>query len=164
MIPKMVLAMATLGLAVMSAQPGGRGPRGDGSGTRPTPEQMVERRVDRLTTLLSLTASQVTTVRELFNAEQTAMATQRTALETAQDTLQTAVQNNAPDAQIDAAAAQVGTVQGQIAGIHAKTQAKLFAALTAEQRQKLQSLGEGRGFGGMMMGRPGPRGRAFPRY
>ena len=163
MIRKMLLAMASLGLAVMSAQTGGRGPRGDGSGTPPTAEQMIERRADRLTNLLSLTATQVTTVKELFTAEQTAMSGQRTALETAHSALQTAVQNNAPDAQIDIAAAQVGTVQGQIAAVHAKTQAKLFAALTAEQRQKLQSSGEGRGFGGMM-GVPGPRARALLRY
>lgn len=162
MINKMLLTMAVVGISVLSAQPGPRGPRGDGSGTAPTAEQMIDRRVERLTTLLTLTPSQVTTIKALFTAEQTASAEQRTAMQTAQEALRTAVQSNAPEAQIDQAAANVGTVHGRMAAIHAKTQAKFLVALTAEQREKLETLGEGRGFhgtggGGMMRQPGGPR-------
>ena len=158
MINKMLLTIAALGVSVLSAQPG-QGPRGHGGGTPPTPEQMIERRVERLTTLLTLTPSQVTTIKALYTAEQTALAAQRTAMDTAQEALRNAVQTNLPEPQIDSAAARVGTVHGQIAAIHAKTQAKFLAALTAEQRQKLTTLEGERGRRGGGMGRMhgGPR-------
>lgn len=162
MISKSLVAIAALSLSVLSAQPG-RGPRGDGSGTPPTAEQMVERRVERLTTLLSLTPSQVTTITSLYTAEQTAVAAQRTAMETARQALQDAVKAGI-DAQIDTAASEVGRLNGLVAAIHGKTQAKFLAALTAEQRTKLESLGEGRGPGMGAMGGISPRGGGFPRF
>ena len=157
MINKMLLTIAALGVSVLSAQPG-QGHRGQG-GTPPTPEQMIERRVERLTTLLTLTPSQVTTIKALFTAEHTAVAAEKTGMETAQEALRNAVQTNLPEPQIDAAAARVGTVHGQIAAIHAKTQAKFLAALTTEQRQKLATIEEDRGprGGGMGPMRGGPR-------
>ena len=160
MINKMLLT-AALGLTILSAQPGPgpRGPRGEGAGTPPTPEQMIENRVSRLTTLLTLTPSQVTTIKALFTAEQTALTAQRTALEAAHTALREAVNTNAPEPQIDRAAAQVGTVHGQLTAIQAKTQAKFLAALTAEQREKLTTLGGDHGPGGGMGG-----GQRFSRF
>lgn len=159
MINKMLLTVAAVGISILAAQPGHgpRGPRGEGTGTPPTAEQMIENRVARLTTLLTLTPSQVTTIKALYTAEQTATTALRTAMEAAHTALREAVNTNAPEPTIDRAAAQVGTVQGQIAAVHAKTQAKFLAALTAEQRQKLDTLGDG----GRGMGGPGGMGGGF---
>ena len=83
-------------------------------------------------------------------------------MEAAHTALRDAVDSNAPEPQIDRAAAQLGTLQGQMAAIHAKTQAKFLATLTADQKKKLETLGESRGPGGMSPGGPGgfggPRG------
>ena len=162
MTKKMILTIAALGVSVLSAQPGqGRG------GTPPTPEQMMEKRLERLTTLLSLTPSQVTTIKALYTAEAAAVTALKTPMEAAHTALRDAVNSNAPEPQIDRAAAQIGTLQGQMTAIHSKTQAKFLATLTADQKKKLETLGEGRGPGGMGPGGPGgpgvPRGPAFSR-
>ena len=160
MMKKMILTIAALGVSVLSAQPGPRP-----GGTPPTPEQMVEKRLERLTTLLSLTPSQVTTIKALYTAEAAAVAALRTPMETAHTALRNAVNSNAPEPQIDSAAAQVGTLQGQMTAIHSKTQAKFLATLTAEQKAKLDTLGEGRGPGGPggFGGHRGPGGPGFSR-
>jgi Spy/CpxP family protein refolding chaperone len=132
-----------------------------GSGTQrqqPTPEQMVERRVERLTTLLNLTASQQTQLKTIFTEEATAQTALRPQREAAQTELKDSVENNLPEPQIERVAQQVGTVHGQMVAIQAKAQAKFLNALTKEQRDKLQALPQGPGMGGPGRGPGGPGG------
>jgi Spy/CpxP family protein refolding chaperone len=153
MLKKFILTLATVALATASAQPGPG--RGHGGGTPPTPEQMIERRIEHLTLLLTLTPSQQTQARTIFTDEGTAATALRTQVEQAQTNLRTAVESRLSDAQIDAAAAQVGLLHGQMAAIRGKAQAKFLGILTAEQRDKLSKLGPGMGMGGPGMGGPG---------
>jgi Spy/CpxP family protein refolding chaperone len=147
---KKTILAAVMTLAAGSAifaQGPGRGDRG----TPPTPEQMVERRVQMLTNLLTLDSSQQAQAKTIFTDEATASQALRDTAKTAHDALETAVKSGASDAQIDSLATQVGTVQGQAAAIHAKAQAKFRLILTAAQKEKLDSssgMGGGPGWGG----------------
>jgi len=154
-----MLMLATVVLATASAQPGPS--RGQGNGTPPSPEQMIERRIEHLTVLLTLTPSQQTLAKTIFTDEGNAATALRTQMEQAQANLRTAVDSRLSDAQIDAAAAQVGLVHGQMAAIRGKAQAKFSGILTPEQRDKLTKLHPGPGGpGGFGLGGPGGFGHA----
>jgi hypothetical protein len=111
---------------------------------------MVDRRVNMLTTLLSLDAGQQAQAKTIFTDEATASLALRDKMREAHEALQSAAKSSASDGQIDALAAQVGTVHGQSLAIHAKAQSKLRAILNSAQREKLDAARGG--FGG------GPRG------
>ena len=147
--------LALTATAAMYAQGPGRPDHG---GTPPTSEQMIERRVQRLTTLLTLDSSQQQQAKTIFTEEATAAEALRTTARTAHEALQTAVKSGAADAQIDQLAAQVGTVQGQALAVHAKAQTKFRLILTAAQKEKLDAAGDrGPGGAGGFPGRGGPR-------
>ena len=156
----MLAALMTLAAAsAMFAQGPGQG-RGD-RGTPPTPEQMVERRVQMLTNLLTLDSSQQAQAKTIFTDEVTASQGLQDKVKAAHDALDTAVKSGASDAQIDQLAAAVGAVQGQATAIHAKAQAKFRLILTAAQKEKLDSSGPG--MGGPGWGGRGPMG-GRPRF
>ncbi|HYO79971.1 MAG TPA: Spy/CpxP family protein refolding chaperone [Bryobacteraceae bacterium] len=147
-----ISTVAVLVAAATLAQPapGGRAPL--------TPEQAVARRVQHLTTLLSLTASQQTQITAVLTEERSAAEALRTNLQTAHTNLRNAIDSRAGDSQIDTAASQVGLVQGQLTAIHGKAQVKLLNILTPEQREKLAALPQfGRGGHGGPIG-PGAAG------
>jgi hypothetical protein len=151
----MIVALMALTAATgMFAQGPGRG-RGDR--TPPTAAEMVERRVQMLTTLLTLDAAQQAQAKTIFTNENTDAAALRTKIETAQDALQAAVKGSASDSQIDQLAASVGTLHGQSLAVHSKAQAKFRNILNSTQKEKLDASRGGMGGGG---GRMGPmRGR-----
>ena len=134
----------TLALAVTTfAQgPGGRG------GTPPTPEQMIERRIQMLTTLLTLDTTQQQQAKTIFTNGLTASQALREPSKAAHDALQAAVKGGASDGQLDQLAAQVGSLNGQAAAIHAKSQSKFRALLNSAQKEKLDSTEGLRGPGG----------------
>ncbi len=86
----------TLAMAVTTfAQgPGGRG------GTPPTPEQMIERRIQMLTTLLTLDATQQQQAKTIFTNAATASQALREPSKAAHDALQAAVKGGASDGQL----------------------------------------------------------------
>lgn len=130
--------------------------QGAGRGTPPTPEQMIERRVQMLTNLLTLDASQQAQAKTIFTDEVNAAQALQTNSKTAHDALETAVKSGAADAQIDSLSAQVGVAQGQLTAVHAKAQTKFRLLLNATQKEKLDSS-RGGGFGGWGgPGGPGP--------
>jgi hypothetical protein len=157
----LVLMLALTGVSGLFAQGGPRG----GNGTPPTPEQMVERRVAMLTTLLSLDASQQAQAKTIFTDEVTASQALRDKMRDAHEALQSAAKSSASDSQIDALATQAGAVHGQSLAIHAKSQAKLRAILNSAQREKLDTIRGGFGGGprgpGGMGGGMRPHGRGF---
>ena len=112
-----------------------------------------------------MTAAQQQQAKTIFTDEATASQALFPKLRDAGSALQNAVKNTGLDADIDSAAAQIGTLQGQMAAIHAKAQAKFRGILTADQKTKLDSLhgpgGMGRGPMGGGPGLAGGHGRPF---
>jgi Spy/CpxP family protein refolding chaperone len=113
-----------------------QGPRGRGNS------------LDFLAGYLTLTDAQKTAATAIFAAAETASETARGSLTAARTALNTAVKANASDAELDRLAAAVGVIDGQLAGIQAKAQAKFYALLTAEQKTKYDALQAERGPGG----------------
>lgn len=135
------------------AQPGPGGRRGDR--TPLTAAELVERRVQMLTTLLTLDAAQQAQAKTIFTDENTAATALREKAEAAQDAFQDAVKAGASDGQIDQLAAAVGAVHGQSIAVHGKAQTRFRAILNSAQREKLDASRGG--FGGgfrPMRGRP----------
>jgi hypothetical protein len=128
---------------------------GGGSGTPPTPAQIVQNQVDRLTKFFGLSSDQVTAVTGFLNTEQTCLAANATALQTAQANLVAAIKTgNATNA--TAAAAALSPMQGDQAACRAAAAASIYGQLTAAQQMQLTNglgplMGGGGGFG--------PRGR-----
>jgi Skp family chaperone for outer membrane proteins len=152
-----VAFMALMTVTGLVAQ-GGPGRRG-GDRTPPTAAEMIERRVQMLTTLLTLDASQQAQAKTIFANAQTEAEALRTKVDTAQDALQDAVKGAASDSQIDQLAASLGTLHGQSLAVQAKAQSKFRAILNAAQKEKLDAARGGfggGGFGGGRMRGPGP--------
>jgi len=132
------------------------------SRTPPDPATMVQRRVERLTTLLSLSAAQAQEATTIFTAAATADTTVRTNLQTARTSLNTAITNNDVSG-ITQASTTIGTLTGQITANDAKAQAAFLQILTADQRTKYNHGDQGPGFGGPAgFGPSGFRGRGGP--
>ena len=143
------LPLAALMAASVFAQ--GPGPFGRlTAGRPPDPATMIQDRVARLTTALSLTASQAAQATTIFTAAQSSITTLQTTLDGYRTSMQTAVKSNAT-ATIDSIAASIGTTSGQITAIQNKADAAFYALLTSDQQTKLASVRGG--FGG-----PGGRG------
>jgi Spy/CpxP family protein refolding chaperone len=133
---------------------------GQHTGRRGNPEQSEQRFEQRLAQHLSLTAEQqnkVHTVRADARVQSQGMNEKMGTLHT---TLNTAIKNG-DEGQIDSISQQIATLHQQQTAIHAKTTAKIYSSLTAEQKTKvgnrLEMLGGGGGFGGPGFG-PGPGG------
>jgi len=108
---------------------------------------MIQMKVDRLATLLSLTDAQKTEATTIFTNAYNSSQSIHTSLQTDQQTLSTAVKAN-DTAAIDQVSATIGTLQGQLAAINAKADAAFYAILTADQKAKYDALPHGGpGFG-----------------
>jgi len=133
-----------------------QGPRGNG-GAPPDPAKMIEMRVNRLATQLSLTDAQKTQATKIFTDAQTASETARQAMQTARQRLGDAIKTNNA-ASIDQLARDIGAATTDLTSIESKAQAAFYAILTADQKAKYDSM-PGRGMGGPgMMGGPAPAG------
>ena len=114
--------------------------------TSPTAAQTAERRVNHLTSMLSLTAAQQTEAKTIFATEAPNSSTLHTSLQTAHKALEAAIEANDTGA-IAAQAAQIGTLTGQEIQARAAADAAFYAILTSEQQTKykeMQSHGPGR--------------------
>lgn len=132
--------------------------------TAPTVEELVARRVARLTTLLTLTAAQQTQATSIFTTEENALAAVRTSLNTARTSLTTAIQKN-DAASITTLSTQIGTLTAQQVRADATADAAFYALLTTDQQArynelKLPGLGGPGGPGGH--GGPGGGGPGAP--
>lgn len=99
-----------------------------------------ENRLDFLAGYLSLTDAQKAQAQTIFDAAKTALTTAQGQMTAAHDALTAAIKANKPDADLERLAAAVGTVEGQIAAINAKAEAKFYALLTADQKTKYDSF------------------------
>ncbi len=111
-------------------------------------------RLDFLAGYLSLTDSQKSQAKTIFDAATTAAATADGQLTAAHDALTVAVKANRADSELDRLAAAVGMIHGQLEAMRAKALAKFYALLTAEQKTKYDAMGNRQGRGA---GRGGPR-------
>jgi len=113
---------------------------------------MIQHRLNYLTTVLSLNAAQQIQVKAVLTSAATNGLATRTGMKAAHETLKTAIHTN-DAASMEQASNTIGTLTSQAALAHAKTEAAIYQLLTPEQQTKmtqLESMGRhgGRGFGG----------------
>jgi len=146
---RLIAAAALFATALMAQR---YGPRG--SGGPPDPATMVQRQVERLSTLLNLTAAQASQATTIFTNSITATSALQTTLHADRQSLQAAVKSNS-SATIDQLSTAIGGLSGQILSIQSKADAAFYAILTSDQQAKLDQLG-GFGHGGFAPGQGGP--------
>jgi Spy/CpxP family protein refolding chaperone len=137
-----------------------------GNGTPPDPATRVQRQVEHLTKLLTLTDTQATSATKIFTDEQAAVQTADANNQTNRTALADAVKKN-DVASIDRLSAALGSTSGQVTAIHAKAQAAFYILLTPDQQTKYDTLHSGGpggfagpmggGYGRMGAGRPSPQ-------
>ena len=151
-------SVAALSAVAMLAQ----GPRPDnhGGGNPSTPADsatMVARQVTFLTTFLTLSTGQATQATTIFTTALTAVTALETQIDTAETALTTAIKANNTTA-ITTQATAIGNLRGQVIAANAKADAAFYLLLTADQKTKLDTLGNdffGGGLGGIHI--PGGR-------
>ncbi len=123
-------------------------------------------RIDHVSEVLNLSAAQQQKAHELFQDEAVTsqgfgqkMATQHAAM-------RDAIKRGATAEEIDRIAQDGAAVQAQATATHAKTMAKLYSTLTADQRKTFDEHPElmGGGGSGPRGPRPGPDGAAGARF
>jgi Spy/CpxP family protein refolding chaperone len=142
---------AAITAAALAAQGQGRPPEG----AVRTPADFVQTRVDFLTGSLSLNDLQKKDALAIFTAATQAGEAIRQQFPDKHKALREAVKNNATDSQIDALAADLGALQAKQLAIQTKAEAKFYALLTKEQKDKFDNL---RPMGPGGPGGPGGRG------
>lgn len=144
----LVLVLLTIGFAasIVLAQ----GPQGAHD-----PATHIQRHVQHLTTLLSLTPAQQQQATTIFTNAMNGAASFHTDMKTAHQNLQTAIKNNDQNG-ITQAATTIGNLTSQMIASHAKAQAAFYQILTPDQQTKMNELeSEHKGMGGMGFGGPG---------
>jgi LTXXQ motif family protein len=113
--------------------------------TPPSPAAMAQHQVQRYTTLLTLTPTQVEQATTYFTAEATAHQNARASEHTAHQALEAAVKAND---------ATLGQMSGEMMAAHALAQAQFYAILNADQKTKFDQLEQEHMMGGPMHGPP----------
>ena len=113
----------------------GQGPTGGPRGNR----------LDFLAGYLSLTDTQKTAAKAVFDAADTASTTAQGAVASAHDAFAAAIKAGTSDNQIDTLAAAVGAAESKVIAIRGKADVKFRALLTADQKTKLDAAPVGRG-------------------
>jgi LTXXQ motif family protein len=121
--------------------------------TPPSPAAMAQHQVQRYTTLLSLSPTQVEQATTFFTAEATAHQNARTNERTAHQALEAAVKAN-DAATIQSTAATLGQMSGEMMAAHALARAQFYAILNSDQKTKFDQLEEEHMMGGPMHGPP----------
>ena len=93
-----------------------------------------------LTKMLSLTASQQAQAKTILDQEETVAKPLVDQLKEAWDALATAEKAAAPESEMDQLARNVASISGEILGLDAKAQSKIYGQLSAEQKQKVERL------------------------
>jgi hypothetical protein len=149
-----VLVMAVTLAGALLAQPPQGHFQGNAGGAPPTPQEMIQHQVDRLTHFLTLTADQQTKVTNILTADITNLTTLQGNLKTQRDAVLTAIKGNTG---IGTAVSGLSNAQAQIETVRATEAAAIYAILNADQKLKVgdavNMLAGGGGPGG-----PGGRG------
>jgi Spy/CpxP family protein refolding chaperone len=156
-----VLSLCLL-LAVVAPAQNGRRPMQNGTPpTPPDPQQMLQRQIDRLSNLLTLTDAQKAQAATILGNAEQSIQPLRQQMGDAHKSLAQAVKTN-DVAQIEQLSTTIGLLTGQTTSIESKAQAAFFAILTPDQQAKMPNgplfggpgMGPGRG-PGMGPGMPG---------
>ncbi|MEQ1947986.1 MAG: hypothetical protein ABL995_12405 [Bryobacteraceae bacterium] len=156
---RLLLLPLILASVVLAQPPDGGFRRGQANtGTAPTAADILARRVQMLTKMLSLTSSQQTQVTTLLANEAASLAVNAPTLQADRASLLDAIKTN-NSGQIDVLAAKIANVEGQQNAIRAKTAASIYALLDATQKgtvgDKLRGIMGGMGGPGGPGGGPG---------
>jgi len=118
--------------------PGDRGRGGRGPGGFGPPMGLAIERMDRE---LSFTEAQRSQIQSLLSAERTTFQGTMSEMRTAQQAVENSImQVPADEGLIEANINAVSAIQTRLAVAHAKTEAKIFALLTADQQQKVRQF------------------------
>jgi Spy/CpxP family protein refolding chaperone len=131
-------------------------------GAPPDPQTMIQRRVDRLATQLSLTDAQKAKATTIFTDAYTAGESIQSDLRSNRQSLSDAVKKN-DTAAISTLAVTSGVLSGQLTAINSKAEAAFYAILTADQQAKYDSQPHGGPGGPMGPGGFGPTRSGGPR-
>jgi Spy/CpxP family protein refolding chaperone len=146
-----ILLTGACAVSMVFAQGQGTSTGSGNSGNVAARQNPVQRRIQFLTTLLSLSTDQQNQATTIFTNAANAQSAQRTSMQTARQALNDAVKAN-NGAGIDQAAATIGNLTTQATSIQAKADAAFYQILSADQQAKLTQ------FQGQWRGGPGPRG------
>jgi Spy/CpxP family protein refolding chaperone len=117
----------------------------------PDPAVHMQRHLQHLTNMLSLTPAQQQQATTIFNNAASGASSFHNDMKTAHQNLDTAIKNNDQNG-ITQAATTIGNLTTQMVAAHAKAQAAFYQILTPDQQAKLNQLeSEGHGherFGG----------------
>ncbi len=149
-IPKLIFIAAALIAAAFAQHPFGVLT----SDSSPDPATIVQNRVERLISRLTLTTAQAAQATTIFTNALNAITPLEINLRTAHDALPAAVKAN-NTATIDQLSSTIGSLEGQILAIQNKADAAFYAILTVDQKSKLDQTGFG-GLGGPGGFGPGP--------
>ena len=148
---RLVVLVLTMATALLAQPPSGGAP--------PTPQEIIQRQVNRLTHFLTLTSDQQTHVTSILTADINNLTTWQGTLKTQREAVLAAIKANNG---VQAAIAALSNTQAQIETIRATEAASIYAILTADQKTKVgdavNMLAGGGGPGG-----PGGRGPGGPR-
>jgi len=97
-------------------------------------------RLTFLTKFLALTPTQQERAKAILDDEKSALEPLIEQMEQASAALDSAEKAAAPDNETDQLAANVGTIYGQMLGLEAKAASRIYAQLTAGQKQKLDQF------------------------
>ena len=148
------VAALTMAGALLAQPPVG-GFRRDPNATPPTPQQMIQREVNRLTRFLTLSTDQQTQITNILSADISNLTSLQANLKTERAAVLTAIKSNSG---VAAAVSALSATQAQVETIRANEAALIYTTvLTADQKTKVgdavQMLsggggpGPGRGFG-----------------
>jgi Spy/CpxP family protein refolding chaperone len=102
---------------------------------------MIQRRVAKMTAVLSLTPAQQTQVTSILTNSLAANFGTRGQMKSARAAMRTAIQSN-DTATIEQASNTIGTIAAQNAAARAKTAAAIYQILTPAQQAKAQQLAD----------------------
>ena len=140
---------------------GRRNAEGQGPGTPPDPQQMIDMRVDFMANALGLTDAQKTQAKTIFKGAFEANQSIRTDMQAARKALTEAVKANS-EATIETIAAEIGKITGQSIANDSKAEAAFYQILTPEQQAKFDAMPRGGPGRGMGPGGPGMGGGMGP--
>ena len=108
-------------------------------GGTPDPVTLVQRRVNFLTTILSLTSTQQQQATTIFTNAATTAATVRNNMKTAHQSLGNAVKND-DTSSIDQISITIGNLMAQMISTEAKANAAFYQILTPDQQAKFDQI------------------------
>ncbi len=127
--------------APQSAQSADQSTAAPGASSQKFEARMIQRRVAKMTALLTLTPAQQTQVTSILTTAVQSRAADRGSMKQVRAQMRTAIEAN-DSATIEQASNQIGNIAAQNAAARAKTAAAIYQILTPDQKAKAQQLAD----------------------